>query len=403
MDTRTSTGGASRARSVLVVFDLALALVLLAGAGLMLRSVAHMVRADPGFDPSRVLTMQFSLVGKAYAQDEAVVAFQQAFLERARHLPGVESVALAGQVPFGGDFDCWGFHAKGRMMENTAEDPCVQVYGSSPDFLRVMKIPLLAGRYFDARDRATSPPVLVISQAAARLVWGDADPIGSEVRIGGADDGPWRTVIGIVADTHHSDVTAPAGPAMYLPETQLTQSFLVAAVRSATNDPAALAAPVRAILRDLDSAVPVDNIATLESLVTNARSQQVFVMQLLSGFAAVAVLLAAVGLYGVVSYTVAQRTRELGIRVALGARPADLLRLVLSKGAVLVVIGLAAGVFTAGIATRYLGTLVFGVSPVDPVTFGAATILLSAVALGAHVVPIRRALGVDPTIALRQE
>jgi putative ABC transport system permease protein len=402
-DTRTGTGGSSAARSALVVLDLALALVLLAGGGLMLRSVAHMMRADPGFDPSRVLSLQFSLVGKAYAEDEAVVTFQQAFLERARHLPGVESVALAGQIPFGANFDCRGFHAQGRMNANTAEDPCVQTYGTSADYLRVMKIPLLAGRYFDGRDTRTSAPVLVISQATARQVWGDANPIGSQVRIGSAQDGPWRTVVGVVGDTHHSDVTAPAGTALYLPETQFTDSFLVAVVKSATNDPSTLAAPVRSILRDLDPSVPVYSVAPLDTLVTDARSQQVFVMQVLSGFAALAVLLAAIGLYGVVSYTVAQRTRELGIRIALGAQRADLLRLVLSKGAALVVLGLISGLLAAFISTQYLETLVFGISPGDPLTFGTAAVLLCVVALVSHLVPIRRALAVDPTVALREQ
>jgi putative ABC transport system permease protein len=403
IDSRTSTGGASRVRSALVIVDLALALVLLAGAGLMLRSVSHMMQTNPGFDPSRVVSLQFSLIGKAYAEDEAVRAFQSTLLERLRALPGVDTAALAGQIPFGGNFDCRGFHAQGRMKANTADDPCVQTYGTTPDYLRVMGMSLLVGRYFDARDTATSQPVIVISQTTAREVWGGADPIGSQVRVGSAERGAWRTVVGVVGDTHHSDVTTPAGTALYLPETQFTDSFLVAVLRSTTNDPAALVAPARSVLRELDPAIPVYGVGTLESLIGAAASQHVFVMKLLSGFAGVAVLLAAIGLYGVISYTVAQRTRELGIRVALGAQRLDLLRLVLSKGAMLVLIGLAAGVIAALLTTQYLGSLVFGVSPMDPATFGAAVVLLSGVALLAHLAPIRRALGVDPVVALREE
>jgi putative ABC transport system permease protein len=403
LDSRTSTGGAARARSLLVVVDLALALVLLAGAGVMLRTVSQLTKADPGFDPTRVLSTQFSLVGQKYAEDPAVLAFQDQFLRRVRGLPGVEAAALAGQIPFGGNFDCRGFHARGRMRANTVDDPCIQTYGVTPDYLRVMRTPLRAGRFFDERDTATGQPVLVVSEATARAVWGDANPIGGEVRIGRAEEGPWRTVIGIVADAHHADVTAPIEGAMYLPETQFTDSFLVAVVRTATGDPASLAAPVRNVLRELDPAVPSYDVATLPALVSAAGAQHVFVMQLLSGFAVVAVLLASIGLYGVVSYTVAQRTREVGIRVALGAKPSDVVRLVLSHGAVVVVGGLAAGLAAALPATRVLGPLVFGVSPEDPLTFAAAAALLAGVALAAHFVPVRRALRVDPATALRQE
>jgi putative ABC transport system permease protein len=403
IDSRTNAGGASRARAARGVIDLAHARVLLAGAGVMLRTVSQMTRANPGFDASRVLSMQFSLVGKAYAEDPQVVAFQNAVLQRARALPGVQAAALAGQIPFGGNRDCRGFQARGRMKANTIEDPCIETYGTTPDYLRVMGIPLRAGRFFDDRDTTSSQPVLVISESTAREVWGDANPIGTEVRIGGADSGPWRTVVGIVGDTHHSDVTAPHTASLYMPETQFTDSYLVAVLKTATNDPASLAAPLKAVLHDLDPTVPVYDVATLDALVTSAGAQHVFVMQLLSGFAVVAVLLASIGLYGVVSYTVAQRTRELGIRVALGARRGDVVRLVLSRGAVLIVAGLGAGLAAALATTRYLGTLVFGVSPIDPATFGAAVAVLCLVALGAHLVPVRRALRVDPATALRQD
>jgi putative ABC transport system permease protein len=403
IDSRTSTGGASRARSFLVVADLALALVLLAGAGLMLRTVSQLTKANPGFNPSHVLTLQFSLVGKVYAEDPAVVAFQDQFVQRVRALPGVESVALAGQIPFGGNYDCRGFHARGFMKANTIDDPCIETYGVTPDYLRVMGIHLRGGRFFDERDTASGQQVLVVSETTAREVWGGANPIGTEVRIGSADEGPWRTVVGVVADAHHADVTTPVSASLYMPQTQFTESYLVAVVKTATSDPASLAPPVRAVIRELDPATPVFGIATLESLVADAGAQHVFVMQLLSGFAAVAVLLASIGLYGVVSYTVAQRTREVGIRVALGAKRADVVRLVLSRGAGLVVVGLGAGLVAALLATRFLGSLVFGVSPEDPITFTTAVGVLTVVALGAHLIPVRRALRVDPATALRQE
>ena len=402
-DSRTSVGGSSRARSVLVVADIVLALVLLAGAGLMLRTVASLTRTSPGFVADGVLTMTFSLVGKAYAEDPAVVAFQARALERIRALPGVERAALADQVPFGSNYDCRGFHAKGRMKPNTVDDPCIERYGVTPDYLQLMGIPLRRGRFISAQDTTTSQPVLVISEATAKLVWGNDDPIGSEVRLGGAEKGTWYTVIGVVADVHHADVTTPVTAAMYTAETQFTDSYLVTLVKASSGDPASLAPSVRNVLRELDPSIPVYDVATLPALVENASSQRLFVMQLLAGFAIVAVLLAAIGLYGVVSYGVAQRTREVGVRVALGAQRADVMRLVLSSGFVLVAIGVVVGLAAALAATRFLDTLVFGVSPVDPPTYAAAAALLTLVALAAHWVPVQRALRIDPAQALRSE
>jgi putative ABC transport system permease protein len=402
-DSRSVVGGSSRARSVLVVVDLALALVLLAGAGLMLRTVVALTRANPGFDAARVLTLQFSLVGKAYAEDPAVVAFQEHILEQTRAVPGVEAVALAGQIPFGGNGDCWGFHAQGRIKPNPADDPCIERYGTTPDYLRVLGMTVRAGRFFSERDTTASQPVIVISESTARTIWGGDNPIGSQVRIGAADRGPWRTVIGVVADAHHDDVTAPPTAAMYTPQTQVTDSFLVTVIKSSTTDADVLAGPARAVLRALDPAVPVYDVATLDTLVAKASAQRVFVMRLLAGFAGMAVLLAAIGLYGVVSYGVSQRTREVGVRVALGAQPGDILRLVMSRGFSMIGAGIGVGLVAALITTRFLDTLVFGVSPLDGPTFGAAAALLLVVAVAAHWVPLRRALRIDPAIALRQE
>ncbi len=400
---RGSAGGSSRARSVLVVANLALALVLLAGAGVMLRTVAALTRVNPGIDPTGVMTLQFSLVGKAYAEDIAVRAFQERLLDRLRVLPGVTGAALAGLIPFADNFDCRGFHAVGRMKANTAEDPCIQRYGVTPDYARVMGVPLRRGRFFDATDTATSPPVIVISQATAAAVWGDADPIGAQVRLGNAARGPWRTVIGIVGDGHHADLTAPVTAAVYTPQSQQTDSYLIAVIKSAGTDPAVLAAPVRAAIRDLDPAVPIYDVATLSSLVDAASAQHVFVMRLLAGFALIAVLLAATGLYGVLAYGISQRTREVGVRVALGAQPGHVMRLVLGEGALLTAAGLGFGLVGAFAATRQLGALVYGVSAADLATFAAAAGLLTAVALAAHIIPIRRALHVSPIVALRQE
>jgi putative ABC transport system permease protein len=402
MDSRTSAGGRSRARSALVIADLALALVLLAGAGLMLRTAAALTRATPGFDADRVLTFQFSAGGQAYATDDQYLAYEQRVVERLRAIPGVESVALAGQIPFGGNGDCRGFHVKGRMKPNPVDDPCLERYGVTPDYMRVMGIPLRAGRLLTDADTATSQPVLVISESTARMVWGRDNPIGSEVRIGGADSGPWRTVVGVVGDVNHADLAEPPLAAFYNPQTQMPDAG-VAVLKTTHADAAVVAAPARAAMRELDPAVPVYQVETLRALVAKSTSQRLFVMRLLIGFAAVAMLLAAIGLYGVVSYGVAQRTREVGVRMALGAQPGDVLRLVLSSGLSLVAVGVAVGLAAAFAATRYLETLVYGVNPVDPLTFAGAAALLTAVALLAHWVPTRRALRIDPASALRSE
>ncbi len=403
IDSRASVGGSGPARAALVIADLALALTLLAGAGLMLRTMASLTRTSPGFTSGRILTLQFSLVGKAYAEDPAVVAFQNRALERLRALPGVERVALADQVPFGGNYDCRGFHAQGRMKAKTVDDPCIERYGVTPDYARLMGIPVRRGRFISDEDTSTSQPALVVSESTAKLVWGSDDPIGSHVRIGSATTGPWYTVVGVVGDVHHEDVPQPVTAAMYTAETQFTDSFLVAIVKASDGDPASLTTSVRQALRELDAAVPVYDIAALPVLVQQASAQRSFVMELLAGFAAVALLLAAIGLYGVVSYGVAQRTREVAVRVALGAQRRDVFRLVLWSGFWLVGLGVAIGLVSALAATRLLGTLIFGVSPVDPATFLSAAALLTVVALAAHVLPIRRAIRIDPAQALRAE
>ena len=402
-DTRTIAGGAGRLRAVLVVADLAIALTLLAGAGVMVRSLSSLARVNPGFDPERVLSMQFSLIGRAYAEDAAVRAFQADALEKLRALPGVESAAVANQVPFGGDFDCRSFHVQGRMKPNPVDDPCIQRYGTTPEYLSVMNIPLERGRYFSATDVPTSQPVAVVSESTAHLIWGKDDPIGSVVRIGSAVRGPWYTIVGVVGDVRHDDLAAPPLPAVYVPETQSTDSYLVVLVKSSSADAAGLAAPARTVLRHLDSSVPVYSVASIATLVGGTLGQRLFVMRLLAAFSLVGLLLAAVGLYGLVSYGVSQRTREVGVRIALGATSRQVLRLIVSNGMALVAAGLVLGVGGAVLTTRLLGSLVFGVSPLDPVAFSSAALTLVAVAVAAHLVPAMRAIRIDPARAIRHD
>ncbi|HEY2431873.1 MAG TPA: ABC transporter permease [Vicinamibacterales bacterium] len=402
IDSRGSVGVRSRARSTLVVVDLALALVLLAGAGLMLRTVDALTRVTPGFDARQLLSFQFSLGGKAYATNEQVVAYEQRTLEALAALPGVERVALAGQIPFGGNYDCSALHVKGRMKPNAADDPCIERYGVTPGYLQTMGIPLRGGRDFTGDDRAAAPAVLIVSESTARLIWGHDSPIGSQVRIGNAERGPWITVVGVAGDVNHADLTEPPRAAMYNPQAQRPDAS-VAVLKTATADATAVAAAARRVVRDIDPSVPVYQVASLASLIGESGAQRRFVTRLLAGFAAVAVLLAALGLYGVVSYGVAQRTREVGVRIALGAQRGDVSRLVLRSGVPLVAAGLAAGTAAALVTTRYLGSLLYGVSPVDPATLLSSAVLLAGVALLAHWIPMRRALRIDPVRALQAD
>jgi putative ABC transport system permease protein len=395
--------GRTRARAVLVVADLTLALVLLAGAGLMLRTVVALMSASPGFTADGVLAMPFALTGRAYPSDEASLAFQERVLERMRALPAVQAVAVAGYVPFSGVDGCWGFHPQGRMQANPADDPCVERYSFSGDYFRVMDIPIIAGRSFTPEDTASARRVILVSSSTARLIWGSASPLGAQVRIGSATSGAWRTIVGVVGDVHHSDLTIPPAPAMYTPETQITSAYLTLVAKARSGDAAALAPDARAVIRALDPIVPVYSVSPMSTLVRRSAGQRVFVMRVLSAFAAAAVLLVAIGLYGLVAYSVAERTREVGVRIALGAQRADVVRMVLSSGLWIVGAGVSAGLLLAAVGVRFLTTLLFGVSPLDPLTMAAAAVLLTLVALAAYWIPIRRALRIDPASALRAE
>ncbi|HVQ55040.1 MAG TPA: ABC transporter permease [Thermoanaerobaculia bacterium] len=402
LDGRKSSGSsASRGRRALVAAELALALVLLAAAGLSLKSLGRLLEAPLGFRSEGVLTLALSLDGNSYEKDEQVVAFQQRLLERARAVPGVEAVALAGQIPLGGNGDSWGFHIEGRITANPAEDPAVERYSVTADYFRVMGIPVKRGRLVTDEDRAGSLPVVVISQSTADALWPGQDPIGHRVRIGGATSGDWRTVVGVAGNVRHAGLSAEPGLQMYLPQAQVTDGFLVLVARAA--DPRGLAAPLRRAVRELDPSVPIYDVATMDELVARAAAEPRFVMRLLSGFAALALALAAIGLYGVVAYAVAERRREIGIRIALGATPRDVQRLVLRTGATTVAFGLLAGLVASFVLLRLLQSVLFGVGAHDPVTLSCAGALLALVALAAHWGPIRQARRVDPMASLRAD
>jgi putative ABC transport system permease protein len=396
---RTASAPTSAARRILIAVDVALAVVLLAGAGLMIRSVWRLMAVNPGFDPDGVLTLQLSMGGTRYAQDAQVVVTGDAILDRIRGVSGVTSAALAGQIPLGGNFDTRAFRIEGHPT--TGDDLQVERYSVTPDYFSTLRIPLIRGRLLTDGDRTGSQPVMLVGERTARLVWPGEDPIGQRVRWG-ARDAPLYTVVGIVGDVRHYEMAKPPTPQFYVAQRQYTDSFLTAVVRT-SGDPRALAGDVRRAIASAVSDVPVFGVETLSDLVGKSVGSRRFVMVLLELFGAVALLMTAVGIYGVISYSVSERTREIGLRSALGATRGDIARMIVGNGIVTVLVGLAIGCGLALGLTRYLQASLFGVSPVDPLTFTGVIMALLGVTILAQALPAIRAMRVDPVVALRQD
>jgi len=397
-----STAGKERhrLRSLLVFADVALALLLLTGAGLMMKSFVRLLEVKPGFDPSHALTLTMSLWGPK-SEDAPAVAFYDQVLQRVRAIPGVKAVGIVSQLPLGGNLDMYGIHVEGKTLPNPEEDPSADRYSISPGYLRAMRIPLLSGREFEARDVAASPKVVLVNETMARKFWPGEDPLGKRLRMGDTK-GPWRTVVGVVGDVLHRGLDAPHTLQIYLPTAQFTDSTAVLAVRTET-DPIAVAAAVRSEISSIDSQVPVSGVATMDEVVSASVANQRFTALLFLLFGVIALLLTAVGIYGVISYGVSQRTHEIGIRLALGARRCEVLGLIVGEAMRPALLGALLGLFAAFGLSRLLTNLLFNVKPTDPPVFAAVLLLLVGVALLASYIPARRATRVDPMVALRHE
>jgi putative ABC transport system permease protein len=341
-----------------------------------------------------VLTMEISLPQYKYRQAHQRTEFFQQLLERAESLPGVRSVALTTVLPLSGSESKNSFGIEGR--EN-ADANWASLRLISPDYFRTMAIPLRNGRTFETRDAKDPPDAVIINETLARRFWPDEDPVGKRILFG--DSGP--TIVGVVGNIKHAGLEAEYEPEMYVPFPE--QSSQLVLVARADSEAIALAGPLRALVHSIDKDQPVENFSTMEEVVSRSVAQPRFLAILLSVFATLALALAAVGVYGVMSFSVAQRTREMGIRMALGAQPRDILRLVLGQGMALAVIGVAAGLLGSFAVTRLMSSLLYRVSAADPITFIVISLLLTEVALGASFIPARRALKVDPMVALRHE
>ena len=404
---RLSSAGAARGRlrRWLVISEVAMAMVLLVGAGLLIKSFYRLQQVDPGFNPQGVLTLRVALPRARYAEDDQVTAFFDQTLKGIKELPGVESAASVSFSPMSNATFFLGFSVEGWPPLNPADLPPVQFRTVSPDYFSAMQIPLNRGRRFTEADKKQSPPVVIINQELARRYFPGEDPVGKRLSLRaslGEDEPLWRQIAGVVGDIKHFGLDAEVRPEIYVPYAQLPTSAMTLVVRTAS-DPASLTDAVKNRIKAVDKDQPVSSVATMESYVSRSVAGRRFSMVLLMGFAAVALLLAAVGVYGVMSYTVAERTREIGIRVALGARRTDIFKLVVGQAARLTVLGLAAGLTGAFALTRLMEGLLFGVTATDPLIFVTVPFVLAAVALVASYIPARRATKVDPMIALRYE
>lgn len=397
---RQSSGRrALRARELLMMAQVAIALLLVAGAGLMYRTVDRLLATNPGFDSHGVVTAGVALVGPRWAKNETVLAFHDDVLRRLEAVPGIERAAFAGQIPLSGNYDRRGFHVEGRV-ENSADAPTVELYPVSIDYFQVMRVPLRRGRLLTDADAAGKEPVAVIGETAAAQIFPGEDPIGRRARIGGQSDPPW-TIVGVVGDVRHYGLDEPPNPQAYVSQRQFTNpSFLV--VRS-TIGFEKTAAAIRREVAALAADVPISSLVTLDDSVRTSIASRRFLMLLLGGFAATALLLAAVGLYGVVSQGVASRRREFGIRLALGASSRDVFALVLRRGLQLVAIGVVTGLVASVWLGRLLSSQLYETAPHDPITLAGAVAVLGLAAIAAHVVPARRAIRVDPSITLRND
>ncbi len=391
-------GSSNYLRNGIAVAEIALALMLLAGAGLMTRSFLKLQDVNPGFDTSRVLTMQVQLPATKYKEDPQIVDFSAQLLNKLETMPGVEAAGLSRDVPLGGgNFLSFVVEGKPRTPDDPIQD--AEVHAVSPDYFKTMGIQLKRGDLFTAKDSLTSPGVVVIGEKLAARYFGDEDPIGKRVTLDGTN---WLKIVGIVADIRNEALNTEPYPQMYAPIVQQpSRTFFV--VLRGTSEAATLAPVARAQLRELDASVPLFNIRTMNQILADSIAAPRFNALLIVVFAVLALILASVGIYGVISYSVAQRRHEIGIRMALGAKPLDIQQMVVGQGFKLALAGIAIGLLSLFLLTRLMSTLLFEVSATDSITFISVSLILTIVALVACFVPARRAAKTDPMVALRYE
>jgi putative ABC transport system permease protein len=409
---RGSTEGIrrNRLRSLLVASEFALALILLVGAGLMIRTFFALQAIDPGFNAHDVLSMVVRVTGSRSAEPSRCAAFYRQLLERVRALPSVWSASAINHLPLAGDLWTRPFLIEGRPVPRPGEAPEAVYRVTWPGYFHTMNISILRGRDVTESDDMGSQAIVVVNEALARYCWPSEDPVGKRIAVDSLSNPRWLTVVGVVKNAKQHDWAASPDIEFYIPYLQSRAvedsaspvSYLTLVVRT-SGDPALLAPAIRGEVRALDEGVTVSQVQTMEQAVADSTAQPRFYLLLLGIFAAVALTLAAVGIYGVMSYSVARRTHEIGVRMTLGATRSDVLKLVAGQGVILALGGAAAGLAGALPLTHLMASLLYGVRPADPLTFAVVSALLTAVALLASYIPARRAAKVDPMVALRYE
>jgi putative ABC transport system permease protein len=401
---RGSTRGASSLRRALTIAEIAVAMVLLSGSGLMVHTMLRLARVDPGFDPQNLQTVMFSLTGPQWP-DARKQVFYDAVVERLRAVPGVEHAALTYSLPTLGSYWWNVFNMPGKTAEHwisVGEFPNAGMMPVTAGYFETLRIPLVEGRYFDRTDTPDSLPVAIVTSSLARKWWPNDDSIGKQIRQGFPAEpfGPWRTIVGVVGDIKQEGLDRETSPQVYMPIVQQPRTTVFAIARARVP---LSGSSLEAAIHDLDRTVPVFNDRTVDQVMREASSRRRIAMVVLSVFGGVAVLLAAIGLYGVIAQGVAERRQEIGVRMALGATRDQILGLFLRHGLIVVAVGIGCGLLGATAAARSLASLVFGVPPRDPATLGAVAALLTVVTLLACYMPARSATGVDPSEALRSE
>jgi predicted permease len=400
---RATSGGKrqSRTRGALVVTEVALALALLLGAGLLMRSFLKLQQTDPGFNPKGVMTMSVVLPGARYGYGELQISFLQRLVEHVSALPGVRSAGVTSDLPWTGYQNGGGFTIEGKTFQSDLE-PQAQYHFISADYMRTIGVPLLSGRWFDARDTRKSQPVILINQAMARKYWPGEDAVGKHITFLDSSFKVWTQIVGVIGDVKDYPSSAEAEPAYYYPVTQEPYPEMSLAVR-ADKDPLGIVEAVRREVRTLDREIPISEVRTMETVAATAVAGRRFMLLLVGVFAVTALALAGIGIYGVTSYLVANRTHEIGIRMALGADSFDVLKLALRQGMAWALAGVGVGLTLAFAATRLMANLLCGIGPTDPATFVAVPLFLIGVSFVACWIPARRATKVDPLQALRHD
>jgi putative ABC transport system permease protein len=401
----TSAGGRNRWRGLLATGEVALALVLLVGAGLMMKSLYRLLSVDSGFRPERVLKLEMDLRTAQYDKDPAVIGFWQQTLDRVRALPGVESAAAGTAIPLTDDHSRTDITVEGMPLPKPGSFPHPDIHIISPDYEKTLGIRLLRGRGFTDADQENFPRVAMVNATVAQRLFPGADPVAKRFTFGRLRAGrepKWVTIVGVVADTKMYGLANPARLEVYVPFRQAASNGMALLVKSG-QEPTALVSAIRGIVASIDKEQPIFGIATMQDVVNTSVSTRRITLILLGLFSGLALVLASIGIYGVISYSVAQRTREIGIRMALGAQRGDVLRLVLAQGGKISAVGIAIGSAASLGLTRLMAKLLYSVSAVDPATFAMVAFVLALIAMVASYIPARRTLRVDPLIALRHE